>query len=399
MSARILGVKPRTRLAETSILPILTALFFVLTFAIKAFVDDAYMRGEVSSTLAYAKYATAAIACLTGLACAFKKGEKVFVGQFDRLLIIFGVFFLGSVVCMFATAKISFVVFNELLRLGMPILLSYALLNSLDEDTVYKCMVAVLIVSFAGYLYDLSNEGIGVQDFLNANFDESDSATESSSFSGISLVLTLYFAFFRKRKAWLVLATVFCVLTFKRLALVVAIAAFVVSIFFPRVMGIRVSKRALTALKVLTIAAVAFWAWFLLPEQNDLATNLFGQDPRTFTMGRSLTYRYMLNADFQSYGFGSANEVVTAAFGMPFEMDFIKIAFELTPLAMILFIWLFWDIAGTSLWGVAIIGFFVLNMITSDSLTSNFCLTLAYMTCGMVEEAFLSRDEAAVKEH
>lgn len=390
MKTTFLNSKSYMGPTDKSILPFLTAFFFVMTFAIKAFVDDAYARGDVSAVVAYMKYLTAAFACMTGLIYAFKNGEKVFVGQFDRLLIIFVIFFLGSVVCMFATGIVSSAVFEELLRLGMPILLAYALLNSLDADMTYKCMAIVLVVSFVAYLVNLGVEGVNISDFLNANFDESDSATESSSFSGISLVLTLYFAFFRKRKLWLVLATVFCILTFKRLALVVAIIAFTVSLFFPKFMGIRISKRTLTILKVLTIVAVASWAWILLPEQENLATQLFGQDPSIFTMGRSVTYRYLLSTGFQSYGFGSANEVVTNVFGMPFEMDLIKIAFELTPFAMILFIWLFWDVAGSSLWGVVIIGFFMFNMITSDSLTSNFCLTLAYVTCGMVEQTFIN---------
>ena len=380
------------RLASRQLFPILTAILFVLTFAIKAFVDDAYARGDVSSTIAYTKYVTAAIACMTGLVFAFKSGERVFVGQFDRLMIIFAVFFLGSAVCMFTTGITSPVVFEELLRLGMPMLLAYSLLNSLDEDTMYRCMVAILVVSLVAYLVNLGVEGVSVADFVNANFAESDSVTESASFSGIFLVLTLYFAFFRKKKLWLVVATVFCVLTFKRLALVGALGACVVSLFFPKLMKVRVPKRALTCLKLLTIAVVALWSWLLLPEQQNLAAQLFGQNPQQFTMGRSVTFQYLLNMGFQSYGFGSANEVVFLAFGMMFEMDLIKIALELTPLVMILFVWLFWDVAGTSLWGVVIIGFFMINMITSDSLTSNFCLTLAYATCGMVEQAFQVRE-------
>ena len=97
---------------------------------------------------------------------------------------------------------------------------------------------------------------------------------------------------------------------------------------------------------------------------------------------------YLLSSGFESYGFGSANEVAKAVFVAPFEMDLTKIALELTPLVMVLFVWLFWDVAGDSLWGVVIIGYFMINMITSDSLTSNFCLTLAYMTCGLVTQTF-----------
>lgn len=382
----------RARIGNRPILPILTAVFFVLTFVIKAFVDDAYGRGDISSTIAYSKYLTAAIACVSGFAYAFRNGERVFVRQFDSLMAIFVAFTLVSVACIFFTGIFSAVVFEELLRLGMPIMLAYALLNSLDEEAIYKCMVIVLLASFIAYLFNLSIEGVSVSDFLNADFQESDSATESASFSGISLVLTLYFAFFRKNKLWLFLATVFCVLTFKRLAILVAVFAFVVSLFFPRLMNIRVSRNTLISLKIVTIVAVALWAWLLLPEQRSFATMLFGKDPQQFTMGRSTTFCYLLSSGFRSYGFGSANETVKAVFGMMFEMDLIKIALELTPLTMILFIWLFWDVAGTSLWGLVIVGFFMVNMITSDCLTSNFCLTLAYVTCGVVEQSFLKHD-------
>lgn len=65
-------------------------------------------------------------------------------------------------------------------------------------------------------------------------------------------------------------------------------------------------------------------------------------------------------------------------------MDLAKIAIELTPIVAILFVWLFWDIAGDSFWGIVIVGYYMLNMITSDSLTSNFAFTLAYIVIGTV---------------
>lgn len=374
-------------LEDRPLLPIVAAVFFVLTFLIKAAVDDLFMDGQVSAAVAYTKYATAAVACFAGLAYSFKRGETQFVRQFDGLLVIFGVFFVVSVLCMFASCTFSMTVISELLKFIIPIVLAYSILNAVDQDTLYRCMVAVFVVCFLGYLADLGRSGVSLSDFLKADFDESSSATESSSFSGISLVLTFYFAFFNRKKVWLFCSAAFCILTFKRLAIVFALAALVISLFFPQQMGRRVPRGALTALKVGTLLAVALWAWLLLPEQDALATQIFGKDPNLFTMGRSTTFRYLLSSGFQSYGFGSANEVVTAQFGFGFEMDLIKIALELTPLAMILFVWLYWNVAGTTLWGIFIIGFFMLNMITSDSLTSNFVLTLAYITCGLVEDA------------
>lgn len=381
---RVPATKPQTKV-QRPFLEYVAAFFFVLTFVIKAFVDDAYAVGDVSATVAYTKYVTAAMACLAAFACAFKRGERVFVREFDELLVIFMTFSVVSMILMLATGVMSNVVFFELFKFVMPIILAYSMLNAIDNKTFYRCMVIILIASVAGYLYTLGKDNVSISDFLNADFSTSDSATESSSFSGISLVLTFYFAFFRKRKAWLVLATAFCILTFKRMALVFALVALIISIFAPQFMARRVSKRVVNALKLLTIAFVALWAWMLLPDQEGLFIRIFNDTPRMFTMGRSETFRYLLSSGFQSYGFGSTNETINSVFGMPFEMDLIKIALELTPLVMVLFVWLYWDVAGTTLWGVFIIGFFMLNMITSDSLTSNFCLTLVYITCGLVE--------------
>lgn len=381
---RVPATKTQTKV-QRPFLEYVAAFFFVLTFVIKAFVDDAYAVGDVSATVAYTKYVTAAMACLAAFACAFKRGERVFVREFDELLVIFMTFSVVSMILMLATGVMSTVVFFELFKFVMPIILAYSVLNAIDNKTFYHCMVIILVVSVAGYLYMLSKDSVSISDFLNADFSTSDSATESSSFSGISVVLTFYFAFFRKRKVWLVLATAFCILTFKRMALVFALVALIISIFAPQLMARRVSKRVVNALKLLTIAFVALWAWMLLPDQEGLFMHIFNDTPRMFTMGRSETFRYLLSSGFQSYGFGSANETINSVFGMPFEMDLIKIALELTPLVMVLFVWLYWDVAGTTLWGVFIIGFFMLNMITSDSLTSNFCLTLAYITCGLVE--------------
>ena len=46
-------------LSSSPVLPMIAALFFVLTFLIKALVDDAFTRGDISAGIAYTKYVTA----------------------------------------------------------------------------------------------------------------------------------------------------------------------------------------------------------------------------------------------------------------------------------------------------------------------------------------------------
>lgn len=376
-----------TKFANRPVLPIITAIFFVLTFLIKALVDDAFIRGDVSATVAYTKYATAAAACFAGLTYAFKHGERLFVNEFNKLLVILGVFTVVTVVMQIVTVHFSVSTYVDLFKLGMPMILAYAILNALPSSSFYRCMVAVLLVSMVGYALTLAHEGTSFSAIFDSNYETSTSATESSSFSGIFLVLTFYFAFFRRRKLWLILSAVFCILTFKRLAILAAFLALAASFFAPKLMSRRLPRWTINVFKIGTVAGVAMWTWLLLPGQENLFINLFGKTQQQFTLGRNEVLNYLLNSGYVSYGFGSASEVTHAAFGVSFEMDLTKIAFELTPLVMVLFIWLYWDVAGDSLWGVVIIGYFMVNLITSDSLSSNFCLTLAYCTCGLVTEA------------
>ena len=368
------------------ILPLIAAVFFVLTFLIKALVDDAFTRGDISATVAYTKYVTAGVACFAALAYALKHGEYVFVREFNVLAIILAVFTLVSIVLQIVSGHFSAAVFIELFKLAIPIILAYAILNALSPNALYRCMIAILLSSALGYLLVLVYEGVGISDILLSEFENSESASESSTFSGIFLVLTFYFAFFRRQKIWLVLSAFCCLLTFKRLAIIATLFALVVSLFVPKLMKAEVSRGVIKVLKVFTIVAAALWTWMLLPEQESLFIHLFQDTPSHFVMGRSDVLRYLFSSGFESYGFGSANEAAQAVFSAPFEMDLAKIAIELTPLVMVLFVWLFWDVAGTSFWGVIIIGYFMINMITSDSLTSNFCLTLAYITCGLVTQ-------------
>ena len=371
-------------IARYNIFNIVAVAFLILTFAIKAFTDGPYVRGEISSTVAYSKYITAAISCFAAFLIMLRNGEHHFVAEFNKLMLMVLVFAFISLVQQAYSGIVSFTTYGELIKLAMPMVLAYCILNALSYKELNRCMLAILVISFCGYLVDLHDKGASILSIFQSDFSASQSETESSGFAEIALMLSLYFAYFRTSKVALVWSTIFSILTFKRLALVVVLVAFIISVFFPRLVHTRISRRFIVALKIGTLVAVLFWYWLLLPEQEPLFVNLFGDVPAAFTMGRSDVMRYLISSDFESFGFGSANAVVNAQFGVPFEMDLIKIAIELTPLALVLFVWVFWDLTSGSFWGMFIVGYYMLNMITSDSLTSNFSFTLAYIVLGLV---------------
>lgn len=369
---------------SVSFLNLMTMIFFVLTFAIKASTDQLYIQGEISSTIVYSKYVTAAICCVTAFVEMYDQGEHIFIREFDELSCICALFTAESLILSAQHGSVDSEVLNELMRLIMPVILAYVVLNSLTEHQINACMIWVLIVCIIGYLLNLMRSGVTLASLAEMNFSTSESPTEDSGFAMISLVLALYFLYFRENVILSVISVVFCILTFKRLAIVICLLAVIISCFFPKLMNLSISPHIRTVLKILTIALTGLWYWLLLPQQQPLFIHMFGEDPTILTSGRSSVLRYLLSEHFRSYGFGSATAFIYRTWHVPFEMDLIKIALELTPFALVIFIWLFWDIAGTSFWGYCIVGYLMLNMITSDSLSSNFSFVLMYIMIGLV---------------
>ena len=354
-----------------------------MTFALKVFTDGPYDRGEISATVAYTKYFTALLACFFAFAHSLKYGEKIFVREFNKLLIVVAVFTLVSFILQAVTQKLAIQVYIELIKLAMPIFLAYLVMNSLDRKIIYRCMEIILIITIIGYLFDLRSAGVSPLDILESDFQTSDSATEHAGVSDIALMLSFYFLYFIIDKWPAPLAVALCILAFKRLAIVMVILACVLSLF-PRIRDGKVRKSIIWLCAGFTLGAIMLWFWLLLPAQESLFISIFGEGPSEFTSGRSEIMRWLINSGFQSCGFGSANDLVMSVFSVPFEMDFIKIALELTPAAVVLFVCVFWSLARSSFWAFLIIGYYVINMITSDSLTANFAFTLAYIVIGLV---------------
>lgn len=373
--------KPETlELRNRPILPLIAAFFFVLTFAIKALTDGPYMRGEISSAIAYTKYVTAFVACFIGTVYMLKAGEKKFVREFNTLTLIAIIFCLVSFGMQLYSGKFSGSVYNELFKFYMPAVLAYCMLNTLDDDILNKCMVLILIVSLIGYFIELRSLGTSA---LSIDFEDFNSDTESSGFSEIALMLVFYFTVTRGSLICLMVSSLFSLFTFKRLAMLVTLFVLFIRFLVPKIADIKISRKSIFVLKLLTLIFTAIWIWILLPPQEYLFIDLFGKSPFSFTMGRSASLRYLYLGGFHSYGYGSASETISNAFGVPFEMDLAKIAVELSPVVAVLFVWLFWDLVGDNFWALIVVGYYMLNMITSDSLNSNFSFTLAYIVIGV----------------
>ena len=95
------------RLEDLEVLPALTGVLFVLTFVIKAFTDGPYVRGEISASVAYMKYATAAFTCCFAFVLLVKRKRHIFVQESRKLASIVAFFTVMSVLMQIAAGHIG----------------------------------------------------------------------------------------------------------------------------------------------------------------------------------------------------------------------------------------------------------------------------------------------------
>ena len=164
-------------------------------------------------------------------------------------MVIVAVFTVVSAVMQLVSGTFVAGTYIELVKLAMPMVLAYCMLNALDDDQIYVCMVAVFIASLMGYVVDMGARGSSLSAIFQADFAASESDTESSGFSEISLMLSFYFLYVKRSEAVSVVSTLFCILCFKRLAILVVSLAFLVSHFAPRFITVKPSSSSLRPVK------------------------------------------------------------------------------------------------------------------------------------------------------
>lgn len=176
------------------------------------------------------------------------------------------------------------------------------------------------------------------------DYGTSSSPTESSIFAGMSIILCAFYCYYRNNMVLTCLSTIYAIATFKRLAIVFAIAFFVIPIFFDP--NKKVPSYVRQMMKFVFLCGTGIYYLLLLPQSSRIFEELFHQSQDQYTMGRSSFLRTLLSANYQPYGYGSSTIVI----GRSLEMDYLQIAIELTPIALFIFINIYWNILGNNLY-------------------------------------------------
>ncbi len=377
---------------------LLNYLLFLSTFALFSYTDAVYVSKGINSNIWISlKYITMLLGVGFGaLQILFrvkynntKRVELTFKKETFKILVVVVVFLFLSLIYQLISGNITSNMYSELIKLILPIIYAFCILNVFNFDDIYNCMIAVLIFAILGYILE-----IGINNFTWANIKQISYSTSYSPFeshyaAGTAIATCAFFMYYRKNPIFKYISLVFAIFTFKRLAIIFAL----IFLILPKFVNVnrKVSPKWSWIIKILFVVATIIYYHMLLPDFSDTFQKIFNDSAARFTMGRSIYLDRIINGNFHSYGLGST----TVFIGKSIEMDFIKILIEISIVGLIVFIWNYWDICNNHLYCMVYMLFIFINLLTSHSLTNVFSWILVYIIIGSI--VYKNDNEAHVK--
>lgn len=357
------------------------AFIFILAVFIQAITAQYESIGFVSQL----KYLVCTIGIVTCLIYMNKRNKfLIFKYEFKNVMWVIVTFASITLFKIIFSSHFTGRTVQELLFLIIPILYAYCLLNCLEYKTIDKCMFIILILCMMGYFIEL---GMNFKDIIlgikSMSFSESYSMLESSAFAGISIVLAMYFIYFKRRKVSTILSIIFVILTFKRLAIIFMIFILIIRLFF--YCDKKVKRSILNIIKITVFFIGVGYFIIMIPKNVNKIYELYNIDLYKLTMARTYRFKLIYNSiDFINSGLGSTYAYTMPIYGVTLEMDFIKLIFEVTPVGTWILVNNFMNIAKKNWYCMFLMLFQFFNMITSHSLVSVFSWLLFYITIGCI---------------
>lgn len=346
---------------------LVVAFLFILTYLSKAFTDAIYVSNEISSPLINIKYIFAILLIFYSLIVFIKSERKIYKGQkmlFSVLFVSFS-FLVISLTKIIITGHPSMAVFEYLFKILIGIFVAFCVINLVEDDALFVSFVFILIGSIIAYLFEIGIENITLENIKKINFFNSYSPFESHLFASISVILCIYFCYFRKNIFLSIISLIFALATFKRLSVVFSLLFFVATTFFRK--NKRISNKWSCFFALLFIILTCIYYYFLLPENQSKFESIFNIDSMTqFTMGRNLYFIQLFNSNYINFGIGSIQNAV----GISLEMDLIEMLIESTPIGLAIFCFIYWKIPENKIYSTLFFFFLFLNMLMSHSLSN-----------------------------
>ena len=356
----------------------LNIFLFILMYAFRSFTDALYVsKGIESNFIINVKYIILIIAIIFSVfQLKYKKEKLIFKKEFFNIIFVVFSIVVISLVMFLISDKIYMSFFERIIKLVLPIIYVFLLINLLDFKDIYTCMCGVLLLSFVGYIIEIGIDKFNISNILSIDFLNSYSPFESHYSAGTSIAMCAFFMYYRKNKLLELLSLIFAIFTFKRVAVLFAILLLIL----PRIINVNkeLNKKYINIIKIIFVFLTLVYFWLLLPSSSDIFFDIFGETQSKFTMTRSDFLNTLLNIGFKSSGLGSITDIL----GRDLEMDLISIFLETTIVGLIIFINGYWNCSGNKVYTVIYMLFEFSNLLTSHSLTNSFNWILAFLIIG-----------------
>lgn len=282
--------------------------------------------------------------------------------------------------------KFAFNSIRELIQIILPFVLTFFVLNLLSFDEIASFMKFSLLCTIIGYLFSINLESITIDNMMRMLTESTYSPFENSAFAEVASGLGAYFIYNRKRMPFAALLAVFLnFLCWKRVFVLMAVILLVISFM----------DKARDNLKRMTVLVTSIgWAFIVFftfhiyhRETADYIRATYNINLERFTGYRIYRLWYCYERGFQSYGLGSTSNYINNFghfLGREFEMDFIRIMFEIGPIAIFAICYAYLKITRCNKYSYLLIVFCFLNLLMANGLLRYWGYTFRIITIAVI---------------
>ncbi|HFI0095115.1 TPA: hypothetical protein ACGOST_002040, partial [Streptococcus suis] len=276
----------------------------------------------------------------------------------------------------------------EVIQILLPFVLTFTVINSMDEENIHSFMKVALVIVSIGLFYEEWDNLLILENFTKISLLDSYSPFENNTFPQFAAPIGIYFIFNKTKSPYMVALSLFVnFLIFKRVLLLMLLLLFCIKCFNLDKIFYKLGR--FTKSFWVTWFLIVFLTYYMyLPENSSFFQQLLNIDFAKFTMARIYRFWYILEQRFVSYGLGSAAEFLRAKnlsyIGIDFEMDFIKVMFEIGPIAVATYILVMLKICRQNLYAVIVVSFYFLNFLMANGMFQYWSITLLLITIAFI---------------
>lgn len=315
-----------------------------------------------------------------------RKEKLLFTEEIRTMIILIAILGCLSLYKSVTARKFAFNSIMELIQIILPFVFTFFMLNRLTCDEIASFMKIALICTIIGYLISTDFGSITMEDLARMLVVGTYSPFENSAFAEVASGLGAYFIYYRKKMpVYAFLAVILNLLCWKRVLVLMTLTLLIICLIGK---GKEVLKRRTVLLISIAWAVIVFLTFCLYQrEAADYIRETYNINLESFTVYRIYRLWYCYEKGFQSYGLGSTSNFIYSFgryLGCEFEMDFIRIMFEVGPIAILAICYAYFKITRRNKYSCVMICFCFLNLLMANGLLRYWGYTFRIITIAVI---------------